>query len=333
MTNPCLKVRFFAYFRKKNGLPFFALLFFCFPSCQQIDTVERSWQQVELPTSERLNTIFLSNDSVWHVAGGTGYQNGIHLSTYDAGQTWQVDTIGISIAYDLYFENAEAGIATGLFGVRRKLERTGPWFFQGIGNAGPIPPIKAIARRGNQTIIGGGIGFQEGSILLLDEALRTVIRDSFAGEINDLTFVQEEVAMGVGYGVVVRSIDGGASWTRLPIYQDNFTSLHFPSEETGYIVGFSGSILKTTDGGQNWETLRDGDRLSVSDQPFRAVFFKNELEGCIVGDRGLVWVTTDGAATWQAVADMPTVHFYGVTILNNSVFIVGADGVLVQMVF
>lgn len=66
---------------------------------------------------------------------------------------------------------------------------------------------------------------------------------------------------------------------------------------TGFSVGDSGTILKTTDVGMTWSALTSGTTKALYD-----VFFLNDAEGIAVGDGGLILRTTDGGANWATVA-------------------------------
>ena len=55
------------------------------------------------------------------------------------------------------------------------------------------------------------------------------------------------------YGVVVRSSDN-KNWRQLPLpAQQLITEVHFVDANTGWVAGHDGLLLKTTDGGENWE--------------------------------------------------------------------------------
>lgn len=61
----------------------------------------------------------------------------------------------------------------------------------------------------------------------------------------------------------------------------------------GYVVGDSGIIMKTTDGGFNWIRQSSGTTLSLN-----SVFFTDINTGYAVGDSGLIIKTTDGGLNW-----------------------------------
>jgi photosystem II stability/assembly factor-like uncharacterized protein len=51
-------------------------------------------------------------------------------------------------------------------------------------------------------------------------------------------------------GIIQKTIDGGITWANDPfVFSNHLNSIVFPDNETGYIVGENGTILKTTNGG------------------------------------------------------------------------------------
>ncbi len=71
-------------------------------------------------------------------------------------------------------------------------------------------------------------------------------------------------------------------------------SVFFTSDQTGFITGDQGTILKTTDGGTNWVMLDAGISSSLN-----SVFFINADTGYIAGDNGVILMTSDGGNTWE----------------------------------
>ncbi len=69
----------------------------------------------------------------------------------------------------------------------------------------------------------------------------------------------------------------------------------FPSSAIGFAVGNSGTVIKTTNGGTDWNVLSSG-----SSADLRAVCFINESVGWIGGTSGTIKKTIDGGATWNA---------------------------------
>ncbi len=61
------------------------------------------------------------------------------------------------------------------------------------------------------------------------------------------------------------------------------------------IVGNSGTVVTTTDGGDHWLFQTD---VTGRDLDLKAVFFRDAARGFAVGDSGLILVTTNGGSSW-----------------------------------
>jgi photosystem II stability/assembly factor-like uncharacterized protein len=81
---------------------------------------------------------------------------------------------------------------------------------------------------------------------------------------------------------------------------------------TGFVVGDTGTILKSTDAGATWTPLTSGTSTTL-----HGVYFIDPDEGVAVGDNGTILRTTDGGATWQSIASgvedsLKSVSFSGI---------------------
>jgi photosystem II stability/assembly factor-like uncharacterized protein len=85
--------------------------------------------------------------------------------------------------------------------------------------------------------------------------------------LNSLYFTGPDTGVVVGYnnngGSISLTTDGGASWNGgvLPAGIEKLNDVHFINPTTGFAVGDSGNILKTTDYGFNWAALPDSIHL------------------------------------------------------------------------
>ena len=104
-----------------------------------------------------------------------------------------------------------------------------------------------------------------------------------------------------GYvGVVVRTTDGGTTWTTTTLSTlSSFNAVAFTDTLTGTIAGLNGTILKTTDGGESWVESSGDLRGRFTD-----VAFVDGNTGIIVGStvqtgsQGIILRTTDGGGHW-----------------------------------
>lgn len=87
----------------------------------------------------------------------------------------------------------------------------------------------------------------------------------------------------------------------------------FVDANTGTAVGEIGTILKTTDGGANWEFQNGGTYENLN-----GVYFTDSNTGTVVGGDGTILRTTDGGANWIAQTS-------GVTNLLLDVFFTDAN--------
>ena len=97
---------------------------------------------------------------------------------------------------------------------------------------------------------------------------------------------------------LLSSVQCSAQWYELNCGTTNaLNALYFVNKDTGYVVGYEGTIMKTTDAGQNWETQNSG-----STQILMSVYFINTNIGYICGSGGVVdneiLKTTDAGENW-----------------------------------
>ena len=125
--------------------------------------------------------------------------------------------------------------------------------------------------------------------------------------------------------VILRTTDGGQSWTEKTVEQPGFViprlnCIHFINPELGWAVGVdsaqNGLILKTTNGGENWAVSKIG----VNQTPMTICFADSETgwmggstpapgedEGS--GGPSVILGTTDGGRTWQPQLNTPASIF------------------------
>lgn len=74
----------------------------------------------------------------------------------------------------------------------------------------------------------------------------------------------------------------------------NFEEVWFTSPQNGWIVGGSGTILRTVDG-QGWFPV------PLTDDMLHDVSFRDPAVGLVVGDNGSIFRTVDGGDSWTSV--------------------------------
>ena len=132
-------------------------------------------------------------------------------------------------------------------------------------------------------------------------------------------------------GGVYATTNAGSAWTRhaLPAIRGSFKfywDLDFPAARTGWAVGDSGRIVKTTDGGQTWTKQRSGVTTALA-----AVDFVDAKVGYVVGKSGRILRTGDGGAHWVKQQSGTAKDLTAVSFVDRTHgWVVGANGALLR---
>ena len=112
---------------------------------------------------------------------------------------------------------------------------------------------------------------------------------------------------------IVPASDHGWVWQN-PLPQGNLLrDIDFADADNAWAVGWAGTIMRTTDGGQTWEWQDSGTRVRLD-----GVHFHDAQTGWVVGEGGAILKTTDAGDTWTSKPS-------GTTNLLEAVYFVDAD--------
>jgi len=173
----------------------------------------------------------------------------------------------------------------------------------------------------------------------------TIMRSSDGGEswenqiiddnycLRDICFPTVLVGYCVGYssedGVILKTVDGGFSWTEItPIIPDleMLYSVDFMNEDRGVAVGSSGEIVYTTDGGVSWT-----EKTGLGSTGLSRVRFGDTDRGWIVGNSGKIICFDFNSDSWSEQTSSMTNSFNGLFALNaDTVWAVGWNGYVVR---
>jgi photosystem II stability/assembly factor-like uncharacterized protein len=121
---------------------------------------------------------------------------------------------------------------------------------------------------------------------------------------------------GLGYvesQVVVRTTDGGATWTlQLSSGRRQLRGISPVDASTWIAVGRLGTILRTTDSGDSW-TLHD----SVTTDSLVGISSFDGSTATVVGAAGKILSTGDGGATWSPQSSGSSNFLYGVFFVDS----------------
>jgi photosystem II stability/assembly factor-like uncharacterized protein len=260
-------------------------------------------------------------DNQIYIAGGNEWESGIVMRSDDEGNTWDIELESTSgfLAIDSY----EGGLFTAGFNSNFYVKSADNWVDKTISQASII---RGVAQNEQVLIAVGGQAYFEGYVYstAVEETFTT--RDSLDSEISDVAHVKESIFMSVGYGSVYRSEDNGLSWNRLDVEGDFFRKIQFVNEQVGYIVGFAGQVMHTSDGGISWEEIRNGQSLTGGIQQIRSIYFDDNSRGLIAGDNGKIQLTENNGDSWVAIEGLPDEDYNDVILYENKVILISEQG-------
>ncbi|MDB5228155.1 MAG: hypothetical protein JWN78_2348 [Bacteroidota bacterium] len=148
--------------------------------------------------------------------------------------------------------------------------------------------------------------------------------------VKSLAFIDTLTGFAVGYsGQIFKTQNATAFWTQIPApVTRQFNKVIYVTPQILFIAGGSvprtdttQTILKSTDGGNNWTVVRD-----TAGYWLKGIYFSDVNNGVAVGDRGTILRTTDGGTHWNKIISPVNRNFNAVRFLNTSTgYIVGGE--------
>lgn len=118
------------------------------------------------------------------------------------------------------------------------------------------------------------------------------------GQIKDVFRNGNDIYVAVSQSAIFKSSDLGEEWTNTtPAVRPRLQGIDFMNDEVGYAIGTFSSVMRTTNGGDDWEQLQPA--------PLNSTFFTGyDVDAKANGDVITCWaqapplISTDGGDTW-----------------------------------
>lgn len=287
----------------------------------------KSWQEQASKTNLLLTAVdFIGQNHGWIVG-----ERGSILHTEDGGKTWEAQQSGVAYPlFDVDFIDQQNGWAVGNWGTILSTSDGGEHWQERplstiLQDRGQIEPavFQDIINPTTSEVLA-----KKGQLLSRDQVSQILdlgITDARIREdvvLNAITFFDATHGWIAGeQGRVLRTEDGGQTWEsfhvpRPPKQQGakrdeelmsdeeleafgvlaplpSLYGIYFISPQQGWAVGQEGAIVRTLDGGRQWEFQTSGVQEALYD-----IGVSGET-GWIVGDRGAVLVSTNGGTQWS----------------------------------
>ena len=275
-------------------------LLFIFVIVLSFGTTAQNWYPVSVPTTSKLLAIDFPSSSVGYIVG----EDTTILKTTDGGQTWsQLSTNGIqtqSLAYaitDVHFVDELIGfIVVGYSGTYKTIDGGQSWALVAGQTSNMCFPQTIYPFSENSYFIGGA-GCFEGAII-----------DEFAS------------------GTWTRNTPAGLFWDS----QENVQEIDFVNSNLGLAAVKNQYLLRTTDGGQSWDTVPTG----IDPNGFlTSVLMVNDTL-CYAGYANVntsgfgVLMSVDGGLTWAEDVNSATFFYpdyFCLTSANNGTIYSGGQ--------
>ena len=132
----------------------------------------------------------------------------------------------------------------------------------------------------------------------------------WGNQLTGIAWVNDEVGYISGDRIILKTIDGGLSWTEQdPPIKNKMLAVDFFNQNKGLMVGEEGKVFRTTNGGNSWELQNLG-----TSSAFTGIKFLDENKVYLVGENGSVYKSTNGGQSWtkqqvNSLTDLTSLHF------------------------
>lgn len=147
-----------------------------------------------------------------------------------------------------------------------------------------------------------------------------------ASGIEDFIFIDSSIGWIIAEYEIFKTVNGGIVWeSQFPLTSSVLNSVSFVDSSNGWVIGMAGTILRTTDGGTNWDNLTD---TLLATNLFDVQFVTDSI-GWIVGAEGTIWKSVDAGENWTVQTSGITIDFEKVYFINTTTgWVVGYQGTI-----
>jgi len=278
------------------------------------------------PGDVRWNRIAVANDSLVLVVGGEKFSRGDMLRSLDGGRTWEHIMLP-GFDRGVYGLGLDAGgrrcVLTGFSSTSLRAESIAAGVFQTSQLPEDAYYISAALPAANRVVVATTVTNRAGNIWVLDSTLAPVKKSEFLFGLSDLLFVDAQRGVVAGFGAVLRTTDGGETWSYCAPVEDNFTAIHRAPDGALWVCGYGGSIWRGSPDATEWTRLRNGNDLTAPRYHLNDIVFLDAHCGYAIGEDGVVLHTDDGGQHWARYKGFTDAH------LRSIAFLPGGEDLLV----
>ena len=253
--------------------------------------------QVSSGTTEILTDISFGNSETAYICGA----NGTLLKSADGGNQWSLMATGLYQSLNCI----QALDDQQVFMARNDLYSSDnggqTWLGHGLDNFGS--QIAGLQFKDNKTgfILKNGImksGDSGGTWNMVFDAANDPV--NYMIVYRRIEFLNSDLGFCAGgrsfdnssVGNILKTSDGGETWTSLGFQTSEVTAFHFLNTATGFAFNFNKELWKTTDGGDNWKKIS-----SLIPYSYPDCYFLSE-DTIILKTANEIYHSNDGGSSW-----------------------------------
>ncbi len=251
------------------------------------DTKGSSWDKTyefHENSNNATRPFFLDDDLGW-----VGGSSAVYKTT-DGGETWAKYEVSSSFVYAIHFIDSLTGWSVGSNGsILKTVDGGETW----VSQASPVSNFDL-----NYVYFQDANEGLAASRYLLLKTIDGGTTWNIVGKMGsqDSFYRAQFISGSTGYNINInytyKTTDSGVTWNRLNYGSGGYGG-YFISESIGWVVGFNGKIIKTTNGGTSWTTQTSGTSASLY-----SAYFVDANVGWVGGDSGVILKTTNGGSSW-----------------------------------
>jgi len=306
---------------------FFIFLFVVtlFSGCKKDLLHWQKVQQLNSNTNLELNNIRFLGDNICIAAGGVEFLQSVVTRSVDGGYTWTANSysdadkemygMGVAPNGDMYLEGVDGDVLHSKdSGKTWQFNRIYDWLIY-FGGYFPSPDTGIFVSR---------VLERQCTITRVDTAFNIIDEQTYLFALNNIYMVSATTGYVIGYGTVMKTTNGGNTWTFQEVENDNFMSMDIHGDEI-WMCGYNGGVYHTLDGGNHWTRQRNGNDITLPRYYLLDIKFRDEQNGWAVCDNGKIIHSDDGGNHWEEYEQFTANALRSIALCPNGDLLTAGD--------
>ncbi len=282
------------------------LVLFILISCKK-DTVEKiPFKQIDTGMKGNLYAICLLNETTL-LAAGAHVGEGAAVLSNDSGNHWEIlpgRTEGAITAL-LAIDSLTWYAGTSAPHAYKTRDGGITWEKLWVNTSYPPnyrKPVRRIVKTNDSTlyfVMGGD--FEAGGIWKTYDGGTRWKAHTFNFELRDLAFENSLKGYACGFGNMIKTTDGGESWTYSPCSNGYFMSLSFDDKQKWWSVSFNGGVYSSADPSSGWNERLNAAKVFSGRKNFNGFLWDSD-KSVLYGENGLLVTGNSSGNTWNEVS-------------------------------